>query len=187
MDKKNVEELMIPIDEFLTVSVDDSFTEAVKGLEKARDEYKAGIRKARVLLVVDSHNAVVGKLSPIDLLRGMEPHYDTLLNTKKSSHISKFSYLINSLTEELEHSSGPWDRLCETAKTTKVKDIVRNPPQSQVIQATENMNEAIHRFILAGHDTLFVNNGLKLVGLLSFGVVFHAILDKINTECGCER
>lgn len=186
MDKRKVEDLMIPIDQFLTVSVDDSFTDAVKGLEKARDEYKAGIRKARVLLIVDAQNAVVGKLSPIDLLRGMEPHYDKLLNTKKSVHVSKFSYLIDSLTEELEHSSGPWDRLCDTAKHAKVKDFVRNPPQSQIIQGSETMNEAIHRFILAGHDTLFVNHGLKLVGLLSFGVVFHAILDKINSECECD-
>lgn len=185
MNKRKVAELMIPIDQFLTVAENDSFTDAVKGLEKARDEYKAGIRKARVLLVVDAQNAVVGKLSPIDLLRGMEPHYDKLLDTHKSIHVSKFNYLIQSLSEELEHVSGPWDRLCETAKTAKVKDFVRHPPQSQVIQGSENMNEAIHRFILAGHDTLFVNNGLKLVGLLSFGVVFHEILNRINNECTC--
>lgn len=185
MNKRRVEELMIPIDEFLTVSVEDSFTEAVKGLEKARDEYKAGIRKARVLLVVDAQNAVVGKLSPLDLLRGMEPHYDKLLDTHQSAHISKFNYLIQSLSEELEQVSSPWDHLCETAKTAKVKDFVRNPPQSQVIQGSETMNEAIHRFILAGHDSLFVNRGLKLVGMLSFGVVFREILDRINNECPC--
>ena len=183
MDKKKVEDLMIHADNILSINVDDSFTAAVEGLEQALEDFKSNKRRTRVLIVLDEQGHMVGKISPSDVLRSMEPSYDKLLDTNSSAHVSKFGYLIQSLREEIQHAALPWDRLCQTAKTHKVRDIMRTPPHSQIIQLGESINEAIHRFVLGKHNTLFVTNGRVLVGLLDVPTLYHAIVEKLRTEC----
>jgi hypothetical protein len=47
-------------------------------LERAQEEFLSGKREQRIMLVTDSENKVVGKLSPIDVVRGLEPNYEKL-------------------------------------------------------------------------------------------------------------
>ena len=183
MDKKRVEELMISADDFLAIGVNDSFAAAVEGLEQALEDFKAGRRASRVLIVLDEAGHMVGKISPSDVLRSMEPCYDKLLDMDSSVHVSKFGYLIQSLREEIQHAALPWDRLCQTARTHTVRDMMRTPPHSQIIQMGESINEAVHRFVLGQHNTLFVTNGHKLVGMLDLATLYHAIVEKLKTEC----
>lgn len=183
MDKAKVEDLMIPANDLVAIKVDDSFAAAVEGLAEALDDFKAGKRALRALIVLDEKGQMVGKISPVDVLRSMEPGYDKLLNMDSSVHVSKFGYLIQSLREEIQHAALPWDRLCQTAKTHTVQDIMRKPAHSQIIQMGESLNEAIHRFVLGKHRTLFVTDGNKLVGLLDLSLIYLAIVDKLKTEC----
>lgn len=183
MQKKKVEDLMIPAGDLLQIKTTSSFNDAVDGLAQALEEYKAGKRLSSVLIVVDDKGHVVGKISPSDVLRSIEPNYAKLLNMDTSAHVSKFGYLIQSLREEVEHSMLPWDSLCQTARTCKVLDIMKSPAHSQVIQVGESINEAIHRFVLAKHRILFVTDGVNLVGLLDMTTIYLAIVEKLRTEC----
>lgn len=183
MDKAKVEDLMLPAENLLAIKVDDSFSAAVEGLAQALEDFKTGKRASRVLIVIDEAGHMVGKISPSDVLRSMEPSYNKLLNMDSSAHVSKFGYLIQSLREEVQQNSLPWDRLCQTAKTHKVRDIMKKPAHSQVIQVGESLNEAIHRFVLGKHNTLFVTNGHNLVGLLDMPTIYHAIVEKLKNEC----
>ena len=107
MDKLKVEELMIPVGEMATIALNDDFTTAVEGLAQVLEDFKAGRKKSRTLLVVDEHEDVVGKISPTDILRSLEPSYGQLLNQEISVQVSKFRYLINSLREEVQPTLGP--------------------------------------------------------------------------------
>lgn len=183
MDKAKVEDLMIPADNLLAIKTTDSFLAVVEGLAQALEEFKTGKRISRVLIVVDDAGNMVGKISPSDVLRSMEPGYNKLLNMDASAHVQKFGYLIQSLREEVQHAALPWDRLCQTAKTHTVQDIMRKPAHSQILQIGESLNEAIHRFVLGKHNTIFVTNGHKLVGMLDMPTIYLAIVEKLKTEC----
>lgn len=183
MDKLKVKELMVPVGEMPTVNLNDDFTTAVEGLARVLEDFKAGKRKSRTLLVVDEHEDVVGKITPTDILRSLEPSYARLLDKGVSAQVSKFGYLIDSLREEIQHATHPWTGMCSRIKGLKVKDFIKSPPQSQIIQADETMDEAIHRFVLAKHDALFVTDGKNFVGLLGLSVVYEEIVERIKNEC----
>lgn len=183
MDKMKVEELMIPVGEMAVVNLDDDCITAVEGLAQVLEDFKADKRKSRTMLVVDEHKNVVGKITPTDILRSLEPSYEHLLDQGISSQVSKFKFLIDSLREEVQHAAHPWTDMCSRIKGMKVKDFIKSPPQSQIIPVDETMDEAIHRFVLAKHDALFVTNGTKFVGLLGLSVVYEELVKRIKNGC----
>ena len=80
-----VKDLTVPIAKFPRISDTATFSGAVMALERAQEEYLSGKREQRILLVTDSENKVVGKLSPLDVVRGLEPDYETLVDQNASS------------------------------------------------------------------------------------------------------
>lgn len=183
MTMNKVEDLMVPVGKFPMISQEVILAEAVLALEKAQEEFAAGRREQRILLVIDQENRVVGKLTPTDVIRGLEPNYGKLVDTHASSYVSNFEYVIASMREQMEHSTAPWDDLCAKAKNTRIKDFLRKPTPGQVVQAGDSLNEALHRFILGRHDSLFVTDGQKLVGVIRFSDVYREILGKIKGVC----
>ena len=71
-------ELMVPIEEYATVSQDANLYEAVMALEKAQLAFDPTKHKHRAVLALDSENNVVGKLTLIDILMALEPKYGQL-------------------------------------------------------------------------------------------------------------
>ena len=78
----------------------------------------------------------------------------------------------------------PLDDLCTTAKDILVKDFIQPPKSSQIIDQNANLNNAFHRFVMFKHDSLFVMDGKKLVGLLRFSDVYKEIGRRIKESCG---
>lgn len=89
-----VKDLTVPIAKFPRISDTATFSGAVMALERAQEEYLSGKREQRILLVTDSENKVVGKLSPLDVVRGLEPDYETLVDQNASSRVENFDYVI---------------------------------------------------------------------------------------------
>lgn len=181
MAANKVESLMVPVDKFPMISQDVTFSEAVLALDKAQEEFMAGKREQRILLVRDQDNRIVGKLTPIDVIRGLEPNYGKLVDTDYSAYVSNFEYVIQSMREQMQ--TAPWDDLCAKAKDARVKDFLRKPTPAQVVQVSDTLNEALHRFILGGHDSLFVTDGQKLVGVIRFSDVYREIQGRIKGVC----
>lgn len=183
MATNKVEDLMVPVGKFPMISQEVTFAEAVLALDKAQEEFAAGKREQRILLVVDQENRVVGKLTPIDVIRGLEPNYGKLVDTHASAFVSNFDYVISTMREQMQQMSAPWDDLCVKAKDVRVREFLRKPGPGQVVQTGDSLNEALHRFILGGHDSLFVTDGQKLVGVIRFSDVYRQILGKIKNVC----
>ncbi|GAB6057435.1 CBS domain-containing protein [Desulfonatronum parangueonense] len=183
MAANTVESLMVPVDKFPRISQDVTFSEAVLALDKALEEFMDGKREQRILLVYDNENRIVGKLTPIDVIRGLEPNYGKLVDTHASAYVSNFEYVIATMREQAQHLSAPWDDLCVKAKNVRVKEFLRKLTPAQVVQASDSLNEALHRFILGGHDSLFVTDGQKLVGVIRFSDVYREIQGKIKGVC----
>lgn len=183
MSTDKVKTFMVPVDKFPMISQEATFAEAVLALEKAQEEFAAGKREQRILLVVDQANRVAGKLTPIDVVRGLEPNYGKLVDTHASAYVGNFEYVIATMREQMQQLSAPWDDLCLKARNVRIKEFLRTPAPSQVVQAEDSLNEAMHRFILGGHDSLFVTDGEKLAGMIRFSDVYREILARIKGVC----
>lgn len=180
--RDSVKALMVPIGKFPTIKDSATFSEAVVALEQAQQDYQTGKREQRILLVQDESGKIVGKLSPTDVIRGLEPDFDRIVNPKASSFISS-GYVIDSMKDLARLWSTPLDDLCSTAKNVRIRDFLRKPAASQVVNIDDSLNSALHRFVLLRHDSLFVTDGNKLVGLLRFSDVYREIGRRIKEVC----
>ncbi len=180
---EKVKNLMVPIAKFPLISETATLAGAVIALERAQEDYISGKREQRILLVTDSENKVVGKLSPIDVVRGLEPNYDKLLNEQASAFVGNFDYVIQSMRDQSVLWAKPLDDLCTTAKDVLVRDFIQSPKSSQIIDLEESLNNAFHIFVMFRHDSLFVMDGNKLVGMLRFSDVYREIGRRIKETC----
>ncbi len=180
---EKVREFMIPIQKFPMILDSASFAGAVMALEQANTEFMSGKREQRILLVCNKDNKVIGKLSPIDVVRGLEPNYDKLIDKRTSSFVSGFDYVIESMKEQAVLWSEPLKELCMKAQDVQIKSFIKSPSSTQVVQANDDLNEAFHKFVIYRHDSLFVKEGEKLVGLIRFSDVWREIIRRIRDVC----
>lgn len=183
MYRRSVKDLMVPVADLYSVDIDASFVDAMTALSNALSEFKAGKRQTRLLIVKDKTGKMVGKLSPADVIRSMEPNYDKIIDSDTSVRVEQFDYVIDKLRQGLESASTPWDNLVEIARSHKVRDMVRKPTKIQMINENESLNEAFHRFVLRKNNNLFVtdDNG-NLVGVLDMPSLYGAIVEKVKEE-----
>ncbi len=179
-----VKDLMVPISKFPKIKETATFAAAVLALEQAQLDYLAGRKEQRIVLVQDENGKIVGKLSPNDVIRGLEPLYETLDLQKVGSQVDTLELnAIQAMQKQTLLWNKPLDILCSAAKDVKVKDFARRPNQTQVIGSEENLNAALHRFVLFRHDSLFVREDKKLVGLLRFSDVYKEIGRRVKDVC----
>ncbi len=95
MEKLRVHDLMVPADKFPKISNRSSFYEALTALEIAQQKYLSGEAEQRILLVEDDDHKIVGKLSPVDLLRGLETSYSRVVAEKTLTRFWFCQYLEN--------------------------------------------------------------------------------------------
>jgi len=179
MEKMKVRELMRPVEEFPRISSRSTFMEAVDALEKAQEEFGSGKRSQRILLVYDEDGEIVGKLSPMDVVQGLEPCYE---NIDSLSRHQLSPILLESMKEELRFWQNPLSDLCRKAYNMKIEKFVRLPTAERMVNADDRMTRAFHLFVMGRHDSLFVRDGKKIVGLIRFSDVYKKIAQTMR-EC----
>jgi len=181
-----VKHYMVPTEKFPMIPDTATFGGAILALEQAQEDFAAGKREQRILLVHDKDHKIVGKLSPLDVIRGLEPDFLKIIDPALSSHdITKsYDYVTHSMREKLVHLwTKPLDDLCAKAKDVRVKDFLRSPHPNQIVQAGDSLNEVFRRFALGRHDSLFVTDKQNLVGMIRFSDVYKEIVRRIKDVC----
>lgn len=177
-----VRDLMKPVEDFPRISREATFGEAVAALEKARVEFSAGRAKQFTLLVEDGKGKVIGKVSPMDVLQGLEPGYLKLIDSS-GLRFKDVNYVVETMREKARLWAKPFEDLCQSAGRLKVADIMRLPRQSTLIKAVDSLDAAFNHFLAGRHDSLFVMDGDTVVGILSFSDVYRAVSQKIIDSC----
>ncbi len=180
-----VMDLMIELSKFPAISRDSLFIEAHAALEKAHDDYLSGRSKFRTLLVHDEKGSIVGKLSPMDLVQGLEPKYADVIDPNRLKFKDTL-YVIQSMKQQKVLWDKPLDNLCQVAQNTRIRDFLKFPTEGHKVKKDESLDSALHLFVVARHDSLFVVEGAKLVGLLLFSDVYKYISDKIKHSCSLD-
>jgi len=184
MEKMNVRDLMILKERFPRIADSATFYEALMALESAQEKYLAGEAEQRILLVEDAEGKIMGKLSPIDLLRGLETNYNRM-DTQKILSRFGLDYIWKSMQEDYGLWGNPFDDLCRKAAGLRIRDFIKPLPEGQCVRVDETLVKCFHLFVMNRHDALFVLEGDEIVGLVRFSDVYRKA-SRMMKECFVE-
>lgn len=180
MEQMKVRDLMRPIGEFARLTSRTSLLDAVNALEKAQKDFETGKAPQRIILVEDDGGTIVGKLSPMDVVQGLEPNYNKI-ESMMSKPPRGLSY---SMLESLKAQFRLWERplaeLCGKAYSVKIENFIRLPTPGHMVRVDDRMDKAVNLFIMGRHDSLFVTDGGQIVGLIRFSDVYKGIAETMK-------
>jgi len=181
MEKMHVKDLMVAVDKFPRISENDPFFAALTALEKAQEDFLAGKSQQRIVLVENDQGKVVGKLSPIDLFKGLETKYDQI-DTEGILKKLGYSYIWKKMQSDYNLWKSPFKDLCGKAASIQIKTFLNPITPGQSVSVDDDLSKCFHLFVMNRHDSLFVFEGKTLVGLLRFSDMYTEISQTMK-EC----
>ncbi len=179
MKERLIKNLMVPVSEYVTVSIDDTLAGAVAALKKVQ----AGSDRKyphRAVMIHDENLHVIGKVDFIDILRALEPKYDQMLSNKCSYHLGFSRQFQKNILESFRLWEKPLEHICRKAASRKVKTFMRTLTEGEFIEQNATLDEAIHQMVLGNYQSLLVLDDKKVVGILKLTDVFELISDEIS-------
>jgi CBS domain-containing protein len=177
-----VRDLMVPLEEYATVSEEATLFEAVMALEQAQDRLDRDRYKYlhRAILVYDKDEQIVGKISQLDVLKCLEPKYAKIVDSGMLSGEDLSPRSIKTILEHYSLYKYSVNEVCKKAAKLKVKDIMYTPTEGEYVEEDASLAEAIQRMLMGQHQSLLVSKGEKIVGILRLTDVFKEISERIK-------
>ncbi len=178
----NVKDLMVPLEEYATVSEEATLFEAVVALEQAQETLDRTRFKYlhRAILVYDKNNNIVGKISQLDVLRALEPKYGEMGDQQSISRFGFSKKFLQSLREQFSLLDIPFDEACRKAAQLKGKKFMHSPTEGEYVNEDATLDVAIHRLVMGHHQSLLVTRGEKIVGIIKLTDVFAEIFQTMK-------
>lgn len=177
-----VKEAMIPISEFVTVPQNANLYEIFQAIDEDKGTVRGCTHAPLDVVVVNVRGDLVGKVTMLDVIRAMEPHYHRVL-TKRSTHdtvthgyLSKV-FKEHNLWPELLHS------ICKTAVDLTAGDIMHTPAPDEYVDEEDSLEVALHRYIVGIRQSLLVRKGKEITGLICFADMFE-VIKQATLACG---
>jgi CBS domain-containing protein len=181
MKTRKVNDLMVPLAEYATVSEDASLYAAVVALEEAQKKFRQDAYKHRAILVLDRGGRVVGKLSQLDVIRGLEAGYKKMGDFKGISHSGFSTEFIKSMVNKYDLWQKPLEDICRRAPHIKVKEVMYTPTEGEYVAQEAPLDQALHQLVVGHHQSLLVTkNGKEIVGILRLTDVFQEVCGMIK-------
>jgi CBS domain-containing protein len=178
MTQKTVRDLVVPLEEYAIVDPDASLLDAVVALEKAQSALPQGRQPHRAVLVVDPGGKVVGKLGHLAFLKALEPRYDAVGDLAALSRVGLSTDFISSMMSHMELWKDSLDDICQRARHTRMKDVMR--PVTESIAEDAPLSEALHNIIVRQSLSLLVTRDSEVVGILRLSDLFAAVTEQIR-------
>ena len=181
MKTRMVKDLMVPLPEYATVREDASLQAAVLALEEAQKKFHHDRYKHRAILVLDKSGRVVGKLSQLDVLKGLEAGYKKMGDFKGISHTGFSTEFIKSMVDKYDLWKKPLEDICRRSPHIKVKDIMYTPTEGEYVPMDATLDQALHQLVVGHHQSLLVTkDGKEIVGILRLTDVFQEVCEMIK-------
>jgi CBS domain-containing protein len=182
MKNIKVSDLMVPLEEYATVSEEATMYEAVMALEEAQEllDRQRYHYLHRAVLVLDKEGKVVGKVSQLDVLKALEPRYTEIGDSSKISAAGFSPQFLKSMQERYALFDKSLVDLCKTAVRLKVKDFMYTPTEGEYIAEDASLREAIHMLVMGQHQSLLVTRDTEISGILRLTDVFKEIFQRIK-------
>ncbi len=174
---KRVREMMIPLDEYPWVRIDDTLGQAIRVIEDS--QLKVGRRASlpRVLLVFDHDDELVGIVRRRDIMRGLEPDFLVsqpleyrvkLFEVGQDPHLTELS---TDLSREVD-----LDRVVKGLRAQAgrpVGDVLRPIPTS--LGPEDQVMKAVYEMVSLNQSLIPVVEDDKVIGVLRSVDVFHEL------------
>ena len=177
MKEINVKSIMIPMENYITVTPEESIIDVLQALENARSSGESHAH--RDALVVDSNGLFLGKVTMIDIFKALEPNYrkmgvnvDEVLAGGKGELTRA---LIVDAIDDFELWVDPEQTLCERGAALKVSVVMHTPDELEYLDEEDSLEKALHRYVMGVHQPLIVKRGETVTGVLRFGDLFETI------------
>ena len=184
-----VKDLMLPAEDYASISIDASIRDGILALEQAqrREFHEDPTRhRDRAVLVMDQSGDIIGKLSMWSIIGCLEPSYD---QAESNSAFSKAVARVGSaraVFKQMMESSHLWrNRLASIADDTthqKIKDLLHTPREKELIDEDAPLEKAIHQLVDKHYMSLLVTREERIVGILRLVDVFEAVCGMIKHE-----
>lgn len=180
MKTYKIEELMVPLSEYATVTVGATLFDAMLALEKAQGEFDQTKYRHRAVLVLDKAGDVVGKISQHTALKALEPQYLKMASSS-SAHYGFSPSFLKDLQNQYSLLDGAMENVCQKAAQTLVDDFMSNLTEGEFIDLGASLDRAIHMLVMGHYQSLMVKQGGKIIGVLRLTDVFAAVFHVMKT------
>jgi predicted transcriptional regulator len=156
----------------MTVKKDSSLLDVFQALDQTKKSKDESPHKDSV--VFDDNGAFLGTVTMIDIFKALEPNYSRVKQQHKTaSKLSAGAYM--KIAEDFNLWLEPTQTIRHRAGQLKVADVMHIPEPIEYIKEKENLEKAMHIYIMGVHQPLIVKNADNVVtGVLRFGDIFEA-------------
>lgn len=183
MKTYTINDLMVPLSEYATVSDEATLCDAILALEKAQEEFDQTRYRHRAILVFDKNQKIVGKISQVDALKALEPKYAELNPDTSARHLGFSNQYIQGMLDQFSLWASPMDDICKNAADRKVVDFMHTPTEGEYVRQDASLDVAIHQLIIGHHQSLLVTDAAgDIIGVLRLTDAFAAVFHKLK-EC----
>ena len=181
MKTYKIEDLMVPLSEYATVTVGATLFDAVLALEKAQGEFDQTKYRHRAVLVLDKKGNVVGKISQHTALKALEPQYLKMATSSSASQYGFSVSFLKDLQDQYSLLDGAMENICQKAGQTKVEDFMSKLTEGEFIDAGASLDRAIHLLVMGHYQSLMVRKDKNIIGILRLTDVFAAVFHVMKT------
>ena len=176
-----VKDLMLPLAEYAIVTEEATLGDAILALEKAQKEFDPLRHRHRAILVLDRNKKVLGKISMLDVLRGLEPKYEKIKVNGVLSRTGFSSEFLQTMFNEYALWAEPFINICNKAAELKVRHFMYTPSEGEYVDEDATLGQAMHQLVMGHHHSLLVTRKDEIVGILRLSDVFAKICDEIKS------
>jgi CBS domain containing-hemolysin-like protein len=169
MKSKMVKEIMAPVSEYTAISQEATLHEAILALKTYQGKFEP------VMLVHNGRQKIIGVITRLDVLRGLEHAYKKIGDLRHVSHSGFSPEFIKSLIKQYGFWQRPLGEICNKSVDTKIKDFMYTPDEGEFVDQDASLDEAIHQLIMGNHHNLLVTRNLEIVGILRLRDMFNEI------------
>jgi len=179
---------MVPTDDYPTVPHKATLKEALVALERAGvNSNGQGGTRPRAVLVVNDKQRVIGKLTHWDVLRALEPKYQSMGDARTLSHCGWSASFIKSMVRSYGLFDKPLDNVCAEAAKLQVRDVMTPVSEEELLHHEKEivehdvpLNEGIHLLVMGNLMFLYVRKKGRIVGIIRLSDVFRMISETIQ-------
>jgi hypothetical protein len=175
-----LKDLVVPIDEYPFVREGATLYDVAVVLEEAWKKAKKGTALPKEVIVLDGKRHPVGKVSELDLIVGLEDGYNKIGNVRGVSHTGFSREFIKMMINQHRLWQKPLADLCRKASRMKVKDVMYAPKESEYIEESASLDEAIHQLVMGHHQNLLVTREQEVMGVFRLDDLFTKICGEIH-------
>jgi len=166
-----VAELMIPVSEYLTVSREATLLEVFMALDGWRKDKG---RSHRDVLVLDPDGGVAGKITMLDVFKALEPNYKKIVNGTTSHDALTRDYVAR-VFRDFDLWSEPLADVCGRCADMPASEVMHEPLAGEFVDADDDLEKAVHRYVIGVRQPLLVRDKGRVVGVLRFGDLFEEV------------